>query len=189
MIKYTNILLAITGIIALVSCEIHSSDNGNLDNWWYLRQVENINGNDNLNPNLNPNVEDYVDKKVFWGFIGKLMQTQGGGAGTYLYRFEQSGGKLRVYEPHKNNSKSSETSEEGEKTSVKIDPLVEAKDLYKLEVHGLHMKEKKDADGNPVYDSDGNVIYEETFTIEQLTSERMVLLNEDKTQRLYFLAW
>ena len=182
MKKLSYILIALLAM-TMASCEINSSDNGDLDNWWYLRQVENINENDNVN------VEDYVAKKVFWGFIGKLMQTQGDGAGTYLYRFEQSGDKLRVYEPHKNNSRSSETSEEGEKTNIKIDPLVEAKDLYKLETHGLHMKEKKDAEGNPVYDSDGNIIYEETFTVEQLTSERMVLLNEDKTLRLHFLAW
>ena len=182
MKKLSYILIALLAM-TMASCEINSSDNGDLDNWWYLRQVENINENDNVN------VEDYVAKKVFWGYIGKLMQTQGDGAGTYLYRFEHKGNTLRVYSPHKNNSKSSETSEEGTETRVKIDPLVEAKDLYKLEAHGLHMKEKKDADGNPVYDSDGNIIYEETFTVEQLNSESMVLLNEDKTQRLYFLAW
>lgn len=158
-IKLLLVLLS-SLFVALTSCEIHSSNNGDLDNWWYLRQVENI---------TDGTTTDYVDKKVFWSYIGALMQTQGGGSGTYLYRFEHKGNTLRVYLPRENNR-------------GKGDPLVTEANLKKLEVQGLHLKDK----GNV---SDGDVVYEETFTVEQLNSDRMVLVNEDKTLRLHFLAW
>jgi hypothetical protein len=64
----------------------------------------------------------------------------------------------------------------------KGDPLLTEDELSKLEVHGLHLKDK----GNV---NDGEIIYEETFTVEELNSDRMVLLNEDKTLRLHFIAY
>ncbi len=165
MKKLLFFILSSSLFITLTGCETHSSNNGDLDNWWYLRQVENINVNDNANPN----VEDYVSKKVFWSFIGSLMQTQGGGAGTILLRFDHSGNTLRVHTPRYNKRGQG-------------DPLLTESELSKLEVQGLHLKDK----GNV---NDGEIIYEETFTVEELNSDRMVLLNEDKTLRLHFIAY
>ena len=165
MSKFLFFILYSLFFITLTGCSTHSSDNGDLDNWWYLRQVENINVNDNANPN----VEDYVSKKVFWSFIGSLMQTQGAGAGTYLYRFDHSGNTLRVHTPRHHSR-------------GKGDPLLTEDELSKLEVQGLHLKDK----GNV---NDGEIIYEETFTVEELNSDRMVLLNEDKNLRLHFIAY
>ena len=173
--------------ILLASCEINSSDNGDLDNWWYLRQVDNL---------ADGTSADYVEKKVFWGYIGNLMQTQGAGAGTYLYRFTNSGNTLRIYEPRHNARGSG-------------DPLLTAEELG-LEPVTVTDKQgdvtvKTDADGNPVYEnklaphglhlrdkgnvSNGTPVYEETFTVEELNSDRMVLVNEAKTLRLHFIAY
>lgn len=164
----------------MVGCEINSSDNGDLDNWWYLREVEQVNDNgtrsDEPQANSGNDSENYIEKKVFWSYIGNLMHTEGASAGRYFYRFEQKGGTLRIYEPRHNNKS-------------KGDPLLTETELTKLNAHGIHMKAATDSDGNILTDSDGNTIYEETFTVEQLNSESMVLLNEDKTLRLHFIAW
>ncbi len=160
MSKFLFFILYSSFIITLTGCEINSSDNGDLDNWWYLRQVDNTTDGTNT---------DYVSKKVFWSYIGKIMQTQGASAGTYLYRFEHKNNTLRVYSP-RHHSKG------------KGDPLLTADELSKLTIHGLHLKDK----GNII---DGEAVYEETFTIEEINSDRMTLLNEDKTLRLHFIAW
>ena len=158
--KYLFFILQSLFFITLTSCEINSSDNGDLDNWWYLRQVENL---------TDGTTTDYVEKKVFWSYIGNIMQTEGGGAGRVFFRFEQKAGTLRIYEPRDNARESG-------------DQLLTEDELSKLEVHGLHLRDK----GNV---NDGEIIYEETFTIEELNSDRMTLLNEDKTLRLHFEAW
>ena len=160
MSKFLFFILYSLFFITLTGCSTHSSDNGNLDNWWYLRQVDDLTEN---------TTTDYVSKKVFWGYIGALMQTQGAGAGTYLYRFDHSGNTLRVHTPRHHSR-------------GKGDPLLTEDELSKLEVQGLHLRDK----GNV---NDGEIIYEETFTVEELNSDRMVLLNEDKTLRLHFIAW
>lgn len=165
--KYLFFILQSLFFITLTSCEINSSDNGDLDNWWYLRQVDNL---------TDGTTTDYVEKKVFWSYIGKIMQTEGGGAGKFLFRFEQKAGTLRIYEPRDNARGSS-------------DPQLTETELTKLNAQGIHMKAATDSDGNILTDSDGNTIYEETFTVEQLNSDRMTLLNEDKTLRLHFEAW
>ena len=160
--KYLFFILQSLFFITLTGCEINSSDNGDLDNWWYLRQVENL---------TDGTTTDYVEKKVFWSYIGKIMQTEGGGAGRVFFRFEQKAGTLRIYEPRYNARGSGDPL---------LDPSIEA-DKKKIEeslpIQGINLKQR----------SDGSL--EEIFTIEELNSDRMTLLNEDKTLRLHFEAW
>lgn len=160
MKNFFFLILCSSFLITLTGCETHSSNNGDLDNWWYLRQVDDL---------TDGTTTDYVSKKVFWSYIGALMQTQGASAGTYLYRFDHSGNTLRVHTPRHHSR-------------GKGDPLLTEDELSKLEVQGLHLRDK----GNV---NDGEVVYEETFTVEELNSDRMVLLNEDKTLRLHFIAY
>lgn len=161
MKQLTYILFAFL-VLAMTGCEMHSSDNGDLDNWWYLRQVDDISKGSS---------EDYIEKKVFWSYIGKIMQTEGGDAGKFFFRFEQKGGTLRIYEPRYNSRGNGDPL---------LDPSIEA-DKKKIDrslpIQGINLKQR----------SDGSL--EETFTIEQLNSDKMVLLNEDKTLRLHFEAW
>ena len=79
-------------IPSLASCDLHSSDNGVLDNFWYLRQVDTLS---------TCGVNDYVSQKVFWSFIDKMMQVEGPGP-AYLFRFEHSGDSLIVHTPYTN---------------------------------------------------------------------------------------
>ena len=162
MSKFLFFILYSLFFITLTGCDIHSSDNGDLDNRWYLRQVDDLTG-----PTIT--TTDYVSKEVFWDYSGALMQTLGAGAGTYLYRFDHSGNTLRVHTPRHHSRD-------------KGDLLLTEDELSKLEVQGLHLRDK----GNV---NDGEIIYEETFTVEELNSDRMVLLNEDKTLRLHFIAY
>lgn len=155
--KFINSIVLVLGLALglLSSCETHSSDNGDLDNWWYLRQVDDLTAGTS---------ESVATKKIFWSYIGNLMQTEGGGKNKHLYRFEHKGGTLRVYEPRAHSRN-------------KGDTLLWEKDLPTLEPQMLYMKDE------------GNNTFEETFTVEQLTSSQMILLNEDKSMRLHFTAW
>lgn len=177
MHKTIIIPLAFMLTLVLASCEINSSDNGDLDNWWWLRQVENIETGDK---------EDYVEKKVFWSYIGHLMQTDGGGSYTYqdedgktkkatcarlLFRFEHKGNTLRVYEPHYHNKS---------KGDPLLDPSIEADSRViekSLPIQGINLKQADDG------------TLEETFTVEHLDGDRMTLVNQDNTLRLYFIAY
>lgn len=154
--------MAIVAMMGVTSCELHSSDNGALDNWWYLRRVDNV---------AEGTSTDYVEQRVFWGFIGNIMQTEKfTPRSMYIYRFHHEGNTLRVCEPRINSSKAKDT-------------LLWAKDLVKLEPHGLHMKEVTDSK------DPSKTFFQEVFTIEKLDDNDMVLLNEDHTQRLHFIAY
>lgn len=151
-----HIIFIFAAIACLTSCELHTSNNGDLDNWWYLRQVDSLDVDKQV---------DYKDKRVFWGFIDHLMQTERIGGTMYIYRYDKTDATLRVYQPHINKNTLGDT-------------LLWEKDLVNLKPHGLNMKPT----------SDGKT-FEETFIIEQLNSEKMVLLNESHTLRLHFQAW
>ena len=163
MLKLLNMFGAALLLFALLtSCEMHSSDNGDLDNWWYLRQIDDLTADTQ---------EDVVAKKVFWGYIGNMMHTEGGGAGRFFFRFEHSGNTLRIYDARYDAKKSGDPL---------LDPTVsDDKDKIDndLPKQGIHLRQN----------SDGKL--EETFTVEHIDGETMTLVNEDNTYRLHFEAW
>ena len=85
-------------LMSLTSCEIETSENGNLDGYWHLEQVDTL---------ATGGVCDYRNQRVFWGIQHKLISvsdfdTFGSWLG-YYFRFNQTGDSLILSKPYKNN--------------------------------------------------------------------------------------
>lgn len=91
MTKMKKIIIALTALLMLVACDIETSDNGNLDGFWQLKTVENI------------DTHEKTDRRAdccMWSVQGKMIQlsrTQGMGA-DYMFSFEHQYGTLRLYD-------------------------------------------------------------------------------------------
>lgn len=79
-------------LCSLASCTIEPSNNGDLDGYWCLCQVDSVNTNKSI---------DYRQERVFWSFQNKLMLTRQfiGSAQEYAYRFSYEGNTLKIYNP------------------------------------------------------------------------------------------
>lgn len=79
------------------SCEMETSQNGDLDGFWHLEQVDTLSTG---------GVCDYSGKRIFWGVQHKLisvsdydgMQSWRG----YYFRFAQTGDSLVLNTPYRN---------------------------------------------------------------------------------------
>jgi len=92
-----HFLLLITGIcLLLTSCDIETSDNGDLDGYWHLVRV------DTLATGVS---RDFSDTRVFWGVEMRLLEAVDHDHDTghygYLFNFERKGQTLRLYNGHK----------------------------------------------------------------------------------------
>lgn len=92
-----HFLLLITGIcLLLTSCDIETSDNGDLDGYWHLVRV------DTLATGVS---RDLSDTRVFWGVEMRLLEVVDHDHDTghygYLFNFERKGQTLRLYNGHK----------------------------------------------------------------------------------------
>ena len=90
-------LLSIIGICLLfTSCEIVTSDNGDLDGNWHLVRVDTLSTG---------NFRDLSDTRVFWGVQMRLIQAidhdHDKGHYGYLFNFDHQGQTLRLYNAHK----------------------------------------------------------------------------------------
>lgn len=61
-------ILLIVSLPLLVSCELETSDNGDLDGFWHLTTVDTL---------ANAVQTDMVSQKVFWSFQKDLLQLRG----------------------------------------------------------------------------------------------------------------
>ena len=92
-----HFLFFIIGIgLLLTSCDIETSDNGDLDGYWHLVRV------DTLATGVS---SDLSDTRVFWGVEMRLLQAVDHDHDTghygYLFNFEHKGQTLRLYNAHK----------------------------------------------------------------------------------------
>jgi hypothetical protein len=92
-----NTILAAFVIVALASCEIETSDNGDFDGFWHLERVDTLATGGTL---------DLSKKRVFWGVQYKLISVydidKEGTFGYYL-RFKQTHDQIVTHTPYKNN--------------------------------------------------------------------------------------
>ncbi len=79
--------------VMMASCELNTSDNGDLDGMWRLAQVDTL---------ATSGVNRMEGEKKYWMFQYKLLQLEdkAGTMGSVLMRFEQNNGTLRVYAPY-----------------------------------------------------------------------------------------
>lgn len=84
------IILSIISLSFLASCEIETSDNGKLDGFWLLDQVDTLNNDSKCN---------YVDHRITWSFQYNLLQLSNLVDKTILYKFEKTGNVLKLNNP------------------------------------------------------------------------------------------
>lgn len=88
----------ITGIVfGMSSCEMETSDNGDLDGFWHLESVDTLSTGGSF---------DLSEKRVFWGVQHKLISITHYellGSRGYYARFEQTGDSLILSSFYKNH--------------------------------------------------------------------------------------
>lgn len=82
----------IFSVFLFTSCDLETSDNGDLDGFWHLERVDTLSTG---------GTADLSDAKLFWSFEVKLMALQGGSDRFYL-RFRQTSDSLTVFSPYYN---------------------------------------------------------------------------------------
>lgn len=85
--------MAVLATLGFGSCTTYGSDNGTLDGFWYLQQIDTLSTGSQT---------DVHERRIFWSYIGSLMQTETTGGAQYIYRFDHSNTQLRVYDPYEN---------------------------------------------------------------------------------------
>lgn len=90
-----HIVTAFIGIaVSLASCTMESSDNGKLDGFWHLEQVDTL---------ATGGKADLSDKRIFWGVQHKLISIKDYDAESFYMRFQQTGDSLILSSPYINH--------------------------------------------------------------------------------------
>lgn len=92
------ILIMVTAVLVLVSCDIETSDNGKLDGFWHLERVDTLDSG---------GAWDCSNEQIFWGVQMHLIEAKDFGHTDTIqrlyFRFRQTGDSLiinNVYENH-----------------------------------------------------------------------------------------
>ncbi len=91
--SWRAVLLVCMMALSLCACDFHASDNGDLDGFWHLESIEDLQSGE---------MQHLDNQKLFWAYQVHLMYLQGASTGTFFLRFEHSNGTLRLYEPRRN---------------------------------------------------------------------------------------
>lgn len=94
-------LMALVVPFILASCELETSNNGDLDGRWYLREVEHW---------REGRVEEVKEKRIFWSFQVRLADLRNVERQTSVFcRFDhKSDGTLRLHDFYMNNHNESD---------------------------------------------------------------------------------
>lgn len=91
MNKVVGLILIVITMFVMTSCVVETSDNGDLDGFWHLEQVDTLvtGGTCNL-----------ADKRIFWSFQHRLIQVSNyelfHDMRNYYMRFEQTNDSLFI---------------------------------------------------------------------------------------------
>lgn len=79
-------------LVFCTSCDIHFSENGELDGFWQLARVDTLQGGS----------ADVTNLRLFWSVQSELLQVSDLNYqhDAYIFRFEHKGDALRLYEPY-----------------------------------------------------------------------------------------
>lgn len=137
MKRHIGIVFAAACTFFLYSCELETSDNGDLDGMWHLVRVDTLSTS---------GVRQMEQEKIYWLFQFKLLQLddKSGKLDNLLMRFEHNGDVLKLYDPYIYDRTN------GDK------PLTDTSLLAPFGVNAL----------------------EESFTVESLQGDKMVLRTE-----------
>ena len=91
MKRVFNILFVVGIVLAAIpSCTIETSDNGKLDGFWHLVEIDTL---------QTGGQKDLSNEKLFWGVEAKLLHLQGADSAYYL-RFNHTNDSLILYSPY-----------------------------------------------------------------------------------------
>lgn len=87
-------------MMAVASCDIHVSDNGDFDGYWHLVKVDTLSTGRSL---------DLSGRRVFWGVQANLIETVDHDNDPthygYLFYFEKDETFLKLFNAHRHNRK------------------------------------------------------------------------------------
>ena len=92
--KYTAVtVIAVCAAVAMGSCQLETSGNGDLDGMWHLVRVDTL---------ATSGSADMGSEKIYWSFQMRLLQLDDKAQRYHsiLFRFDHSGGMLRLYNPY-----------------------------------------------------------------------------------------
>lgn len=127
--KNISILISFLFTVFLFSsCDLETSDNGDLDGFWHLERVDTLSTG---------GTTDLSQAKLFWSFEVKMMGLQGGSERFYL-RFNQTSDSLTVLSPYYNRG------HEGNDSTGDI-PVTDPKAMIEYGIDNLEVHYKKEA--------------------------------------------
>lgn len=86
-------LLLAAAILPFISCELETSDNGDLDGFWHLTRIDTL---------ATQGTRDMKQERIFWSFQKDLLKVDDktGENSSILLRFNHSGGNLTLSDPY-----------------------------------------------------------------------------------------
>lgn len=86
-------LILFVAVLPFVSCELETSDNGDLDGFWHLVRIDTL---------ATQGTCDMKQERIFWSFQKDLLKVDDktGGNSSILLRFNRSGGNLTLSDPY-----------------------------------------------------------------------------------------
>ena len=97
-----RLLLLLLFPLFIMSCELETSDNGNLDGFWQLYASDTLRTSDGR-PGGSADMRESGKTWAFQGRIMMLRQDDGFHHMEVICKFEHEGQLLRVYDPHFSN--------------------------------------------------------------------------------------
>ena len=84
-------ILFLSALVLLTACELHTSDNGDLDGYWQLTQMDTL---------ANNRSGDMRSSRIFWAVQGKMLEMRCERVYYIInYHFSHENGQLRLFEP------------------------------------------------------------------------------------------
>ncbi len=95
---FLQTLVAVTINFTCMSCTLETSDNGKLDGYWHLEQVDTL---------ATSGVCNLSDHLVFWAVQAKMLalinRDDFNNISGYILRFSHESGRLRLFAPYLND--------------------------------------------------------------------------------------
>ena len=85
------IMLSVLSLFFLVGCELETTDNGDLDGYWHLEQVDTLSSQRSV---------DYGQARIFWSIQFKLLQLSDLENNTIIYNLVYDNQQLTLADPY-----------------------------------------------------------------------------------------
>ena len=114
-----KLLYIFSTLLLFFSCDLETSNNGDLDGFWHLERVDTLSTSRSL---------DLSQEKLFWAFQKDLLQLRGDKQEFYL-RFNHHDNQLDLSDPHL-------------KDREKDDPAISSSTMYLILPYGINEEQE-----------------------------------------------